>query len=321
MKTAADQAFDRFVAELYRSGLSVPPEGFRAWALHCLRALIPFDAALWGSGTVRNWKFHTVTLVGLPDEFPRALEETRPINPLIAHMTKNLDTPVEMSDVYPDRQFFASDLHRRCFGRFGISRILATAHVEPRSGLISLLSLYRRSRKAVFTPAERALHKRATFHLFEASSHAYFLHLMRTFIQEREAGGAAAVVDGQGAFHEVQPRFLDLLEKHFPGQRLHQLPFARPANGDTVTVNGLCIKAEPLGDLSCVLAWEAGPLDRLTTRERETVFAVTQGLSFKQAARKIGVAPSTVANHLYRIYRKLGVNSRSELATLVYPAP
>ena len=32
------------------------------------------------------------------------------------------------------------------------------------------------------------------------------------------------------------------------------------------------------------------------------------------------MAPSTVANHLYRIYRKLGVNSRSELADLVYPA-
>jgi len=142
---------------------------------------------------------------------------------------------------------------------------------------------------------------------------------MRTFIEEREAGGAAAVVDKEGAFYEVQPRFLDLLEKHFKGKRLNRLPFPVPAPGETRTVDGLCVKAEPVGDLSCILVWEAGPLDRLTQRERETVFAVTQGLSFKQAARKIGVAPSTVANHLYRIYRKLGVNSRSELASLVYP--
>jgi DNA-binding CsgD family transcriptional regulator len=49
--------------------------------------------------------------------------------------------------------------------------------------------------------------------------------------------------------------------------------------------------------------------------------AVSQGLSFKQAARKIGVAPSTVANHLYRVYRKLGVQSRTELAAVVHPAP
>lgn len=319
MKVAADPVFDRFVAELYRSGLSVPPEGFRSWALHNLQQIIPFDAALWGSGTVRSWRFHTVTRVGIPDEFPRALEETREINPLIPHITRNLDTPVAMDDVYPDREFYRSELFHRCFGRFGIQRVLTTAHVEPRSGLVSLLSLYRHNRKQIFTPAERSLHKRATFHLFQAASNAYFLHLMRTFIEEREAGGAAAVVDAEGAFHEVQPQFLDLLEKHFPGKRLHRLPFPVPAVGETVSQGDLCAKVEPVGDLSCVLVWEAGPLDRLTTRERETVFAVTQGLSFKQAARKIGVAPSTVANHLYRIYRKLGVNSRSELANLVYP--
>lgn len=314
-----EPAFDRFVADLYRSGLSVPPEGFRTWALHCLKGLIPFDAALWGSGNVRQWRFHTHTLIGLPDDFPSALEETRLLNPLPARMTGHLDTPVDMESVLPDRKFFKSEIYRRCFSHYGISRILATAHVEPRSGLVSLLSLYRRSRRAHFTAAEKALHRRATFHLFQAASHSYFLHLMRTFVEEREAGGAAAVVDKHGAFHEVQPRFLDLLEKHFPNRKLHSLPFETPADGQVAHAHGLCIKAQPVGDLACVLIWEAGPLDRLTARERETVYAVTQGLSFKQAARKIGVAPSTVANHLYRIYRKLGVNSRSELAGLVYP--
>jgi len=320
VKGPLGQSFESFVSELYRSGLSVPPEGYRAWALHCLKPLIPFDAALWGSGNVRNWRFHTVTLVGVPEDFPKALEETRPINPMIPKIVMSLDVPIDMESCVPDNKFFRSEFYERAFKPFGISRILSTAHVEPRSGLVSLLSLYRRSRRASFTPAEKALHKRATFHLFQASSHAYFLHLMRTFIEEREAGGAAAVVDREGAFHEVQPRFLDLLERHFKGKRLNRLPFEAPPAGETRTVDGLCIKTEPVGDLLCVLVWEAGPLDRLTHRERETVFAVTQGLSFKQAARKIGVAPSTVANHLYRIYRKLGVNSRSELAGLVYPA-
>ncbi|MGH8481320.1 MAG: response regulator transcription factor [Nevskiaceae bacterium] len=320
MKTAVGPAFDSFVSELYRSGLSVPPEGYRSWALHCLKPLVPFDAALWGSGNVRNWRWHTVTLVGVPEEFPRQLEATRPINPMIPKIVTSLDTPIDMESCVPDRKFFVSEFYERAFKPFGISRILSTAHVEPRSGLVSLLSLYRHSRKDSFTPAEKALHKRATFHLFQAASHAYFLHLMRTFIEEREAGGAAAVVDREGAFHEVQPRFLDLLERHFEGKRLNRLPFPVPPAGETRNFEGVCVKSEPVGDLFSVLLWEAGPLDRLTHRERETVFAVTQGLSFKQAARKIGVAPSTVANHLYRIYRKLGVNSRSELADLVYPA-
>lgn len=321
MKDRGDLALDRFIADLYRSGLSVPPEGYRAWALRRLKTVIPFDAALWGSGTSQDWRFHTVTLLGVPDEYPRALEETRPINPILPRMLARMDEPVDMEDVCPDAQFFKSEIYKRCFGRFGIARVLGTAHADPRSGLVSVLSLYRRSRKDHFSPAEKALQRRITFHLFQGASHAFFLHLMQTFTEEqREAGAAAAVVDSHGSFYEAQPRFLDLLESHFPGLPLNALPFSVPPAGATRTSGGLCIRSEPLGDLACVLIWPEGPLDRLTDREREIVFAVTQGLSFKQAARKVGVAPSTVANHLYRIYRKLGVNSRSELATLVYPS-
>ena len=48
----SEPAFDRFVAELYRSGLSVPPEGIRAWALPCPQAPFPFAGALSGRGAV-----------------------------------------------------------------------------------------------------------------------------------------------------------------------------------------------------------------------------------------------------------------------------
>jgi DNA-binding CsgD family transcriptional regulator len=319
MKSSRGDAEDRFIASLYRSGLSIPPEGFRAWALRQIKNLIPYDGAMWGSGSLNQWRFHTVTLVGVSAEYPKVLEETRLINPILPRMLADLDTPVDMEQVMPDRLFFKSEIYRRCFGRFRINRLLATAHSDTRSGLVSVLSLYRFSRRAHFSPAERALQRRCTFHLFQAASHAYFLHLMRTFTEDRASGGAA-VVDGKGAFYEVQPRFLDLLERNFPGRKPSGLPFAPPPPGATETHNGICVKCEPLGDLSCVLMWPAGPLDRLTMREQDIVYAVTQGLSFKQAARKIGVAPSTVSNHLYRIYRKLGVNSRSQLAGMVYPS-
>ncbi|MDP3294099.1 MAG: LuxR C-terminal-related transcriptional regulator [Nevskia sp.] len=55
-------------------------------------------------------------------------------------------------------------------------------------------------------------------------------------------------------------------------------------------------------------------------RQRPTCASVAHGLSFKQAAKRIGIAPSTVANHLSRVYRKLGVYSRNTLAGRVYPS-
>lgn len=309
---------DRYIARLYRSGLHVPAAEYRAWALHEWRAVVPHDGALWGSGSLPGWRFHNVTVSGLPEDFPRALEQTRTINPIASLVLDRLDTPIDMRAVMPDARFFKSEIYRRAFAPYGISRVLSTPHLDRRSGLYSLLTLYRKERKAIWSDLDKARQQRITYHLYNAASHAFFLHLLRSSDPPR--GGQAAVVDSQGMFHQAQPRFLDLLDQHFPQREPQQLPFALPPPGEQRLLNEhLCARCEASADLYVIWLWPAGPLDRLTARERKIVHAVSQGLSFKQAARKIGVAPSTVANHLYRVYRKLGVYSRSELAALVYP--
>jgi DNA-binding CsgD family transcriptional regulator len=309
---------DRYIGRLYRSALSVPPESFRVWALKQLEPVVPYDGALWGSGSLPRWRFHSVATVGLPEDFPQTLERTHAFNPIVPQILANLGEPVDMRSVLPDQRFFRSEIYKQCFEPYGISRILSTGHLDPRSGLYSLLTLYRKDRKQVFSASDQMRQQRATFHLFNAASHAFFLHLMRSD-NDRPAESAAAAIDAEGAFHEAQPRFLELLERYFPGRAPYTLPFPLPPAGETAVVEGLCIRCQPQTEFNYVFIWPAGPLDRLTAREREIVYAVAHGLSFKQAARRIGIAPSTVANHLYRIYRKLGVCSRSELAGLVYP--
>ena len=246
------------------------------------------------------------------------LESTHAINPIVKSLGKNLGSPVDMREVMPDRSFYKSEIYQRAFQPFGIERLLSTVHVDERSGLYSLISLYRRDRARVYTDLERSSQQRIAFHLVNASSHAFFLHLSRTQV-DRPAESAAAAVDASGVLHEAMPRFHELLQAYFPGRPAHPLPFTLPAEGETKVVDGLCIRTEPLAELRCVYVWPAGPLDRLTPREREIDYAIARGLSFKQAARRVGIAPSTVANHLYRVYRKLGVYSRNELAGLVYP--
>ncbi len=313
-----DESADRCIALLYRSVVSVPPDGFRRWALESLKAVIPFDSAIWGSGKWEERRFHALTLSCLPENFAQVLEATADENPLIQRLIHSEpETPTTMESVFPDAQFYKSNLYRKTFGPYGIERLLSTVHVDRRSGLFSIVSLYRADRSKPFSKQEQAIQKRLTFHLFNALSHSFFIHLARTH-RDRPADAAAAAVDQRGAYHEVQPRFLDTMEQYWPGQPGNQLPFAVPEPGETRLIDGLCVKSEPMGELMIVHCWPMGPLDRLTNREREIVVAVAHGLSFKQAARKIGVAPSTVANHLYRIYRKLGVNSRTALADLIH---
>ena len=55
-----------------------------------------------------------------------------------------------------------------------------------------------------------------------------------------------------------------------------------------------------------------GGASTLTAVERTVMGHVAEGLTNRQIATAMGLSPKTVANHLYRIYRRLGVSSRIE---------
>jgi DNA-binding CsgD family transcriptional regulator len=65
------------------------------------------------------------------------------------------------------------------------------------------------------------------------------------------------------------------------------------------------------------LAGDAGQLDKLTARERQIALLSARGFSNVNAAAQLGISEATVSVHLRRIYTKLGVHSRVELATIV----
>lgn len=58
-------------------------------------------------------------------------------------------------------------------------------------------------------------------------------------------------------------------------------------------------------------------LDTLTPQELRIASLVAGGLSSKQIAAQLFLSPRTVEYHLYKIYPKLGIGSRTELARLV----
>jgi DNA-binding CsgD family transcriptional regulator len=54
----------------------------------------------------------------------------------------------------------------------------------------------------------------------------------------------------------------------------------------------------------------------LTEREREMIPLVLEGIGNKEMAVRLGIAVKTVNNHLYGLYKKLGINTRYELIGL-----
>lgn len=318
---------DEFISHLYRAAPSVPPDQYRVWALEQLARVIDFDAAFWGTGNQARIQFHYVNQIGLDDNYATRLVETMDINPIRDGVLNNLGKPVDMSDVISDEAFYQSALYQRLFQPYGIERILASGHVDTHTGLYTLLSLYRFDRKHVFTPEERERQQHLIYHLVSAVSHAFFLHLrVGQGLQETMDQSASAICDQQGCFHEVQPRFVALLNEHFPERQASSLPAPiinaisqmMQANSPyRIELNNLSVEMSPLGALVMLNLRPLGPLDQLSDREKQIVDLVCKGLTFKEVARSVDLAPSTVSNHLYRVYDKLGISSRTELALLV----
>ncbi|KIO76151.1 hypothetical protein TH53_16580 [Pedobacter lusitanus] len=56
---------------------------------------------------------------------------------------------------------------------------------------------------------------------------------------------------------------------------------------------------------------------KLSKREQEIAEGILDGLSYKLIAYKLGLPIDTVRDHIKRVYRKLHINSRGELAALI----
>jgi two-component system nitrate/nitrite response regulator NarL len=59
----------------------------------------------------------------------------------------------------------------------------------------------------------------------------------------------------------------------------------------------------------------------LTSREREIVLALAEGLSNRDVGRRLNISEGTVKVYLYNIYSKLGVKNRTALVVLAYKEP
>ena len=62
------------------------------------------------------------------------------------------------------------------------------------------------------------------------------------------------------------------------------------------------------------------PTENLSKREYQVVEAVSEGLTNREIAGKLGLTEHTVKGYLYRIFEKLGVSTRVELAVHTFSA-
>jgi DNA-binding NarL/FixJ family response regulator len=122
-------------------------------------------------------------------------------------------------------------------------------------------------------------------------------------------GGGAALVLWSGGEGATVPRWDPWLQAILLSKR-----------SDCTLVLETLVHARKLSSRAVRLAeWIA--LRGLTGREAGIVGALRCGLQNKEIAARLGISPGTVKVHLHSIYRKLGIERRSELMMLADPDP
>jgi len=310
---------NKFIANLYQATSKIELAEYRDWALSQLQNLIDFDAAIWSNGHQQTVRFHNHTLVNVPESLTQCLLDNLSINPIVDKLFDNLGSPIDMRDLMADDDFYHSEIYLKCFKPHNIERVLSSIHLDERTGLFTLLTLYRFERNQPFSNQDKQMQKQALFHLLTAAKHALFLQLEHSGDSDKKThiNSHKAICDNQGYFHQVQTSFIDLLERFYPKNNLLKLPFSLDSTKQIYEVDGLQVELKPFNDLIIVEIWPQGPLDSLSLREKEIVETLAKGLTFKEAARELDLSPSTVSNHLYRIYQKLNIGSKSELFKLL----
>lgn len=300
-----------------------------ATAEHARRALqrlqrdLPFDRAWWGlvavSADGRPARLHWSQPLGLPprfvDDWCRARRDDALARALIAAPGRALHWDAERLSSTPGLAALTAE--------HGLSQVLSTVRVDRNAGLLFFLSLYRDRGAPAFQATEIQAEQMLMPHLDAMLRTNWLRHVEQQRLQQPglRARPALALADDAGLLHVSDGDLSGLLRRQWPGWTGPRLPdelcAALAADGHGYRSPLLSMRAQRAGELWCVELAQPGPADRLSPREAEVARCYGAGASHKEVARRLGIAPATVRHQLREVYRKLGVNDKAALASLM----
>jgi DNA-binding CsgD family transcriptional regulator len=302
------------ILHIYRMARERPVDEFQHFVLGIVRSMIPFDSSQWATGEFVGNKMVTrfAHLQDQPDhvvlDWDAASHQDRLMDLMIANPGRavSMHTPV----------FFADREVRRYANSLGIAvRASLLRHWET-------LSLSRVTSEKRYAEVERSWLEQLMPHLMEALEHNRMHGLQSAGIADNRERAASAIARGDGLLSYASRAFMHLLQQEWPDWKGLSLPevlqacLARPGcsrfDGGTITVD--CTR---LGQLIFLRASGPDPLRRLSPREALVARLYGEGLAYKQIAKQMDISPTTVRVFLQRVYRKLHISGKAQLATLL----
>ncbi len=287
-----------------------------------LAGLIPFDTALCASGHTQGLQVHNAYLHNLPAEMMENWEKFKHQDRLLAHIMANPGVTCDVFDFYSRQERPSLEIYKQHSAPYGIEGAISTAIPDLATGLLEVMSLYRKPGGPEFSDKERDLKQFVFPLMIDVWHHNQIAHLKG--LSGGDLGLAAAICDQEGWIRHADTEFTRQLQSEWPGWSAPMLPkplglwLAAPDQADFLG-NQIVVRATVLDDLILLQSQPRGLAVLLTPREEQVARSFSVGMTYKEIASELNVSPSTTRRHIESIYKKLGVSNKVELAQALSP--
>lgn len=302
----------RVLLNIHRAALDIPFGAFQQHVLSLVQEELPFEKAWWG--VVSGLKIHTSVTLGLPDGYPRHWERIKDHDPIAVEATSQ-----------PNRTVVFNHNRLKPFGRtlrfldaYGIRHVLCTTQPRETLNVMAFLSLYRSDPS--FEASERVFKQCLMPHLTHALTVNWMRHLETVGDSRLDHRPMAAICDQRGLIYAAEQRFHSLIQQEWPAWKGPYLPKAMTrtlmsaGRFDARRIQADRVRA---GGLFLVRTRRRSPFDVLTARERDVVDLFSRGMTHKEIARDLALAPATVRHYIRNAYAKLGISDKAALGRLI----
>jgi len=322
---ARTTALSSVVLQLHRGCRTWPAVAFQSRACELLSEVLPFDAGIWGTENVAAQRVVALVPYGVPDHmWASYLTQGSAGDPLLAAARAAPGAAVALNfntlAVPVDGGAAAAPPH--FFGSHGWAYGLAMTQIEPLSKLRAFFCVWRQAAGQPFDALDQQLLQFVMPHLMETARESQ-LSRATAGADAPAAPRSHAVCDRMGVTQHLDDRCLALLRLEWPQWSGGVLPAplvqaVQQPEPALFVGRRIAVRLVVNDDAVLLAVRLRAACDRLSARQRSIADLYASGCTGPEIAQRLGLAASTVNNHLGEVFKKLQVSSKVQLARVLH---
>ena len=316
-----DSRVNQFLLELGKLTRTVSAEKFKHSIFIELQNLIRFDSGLWIEGRVDiGMSEHSRMLFNQPDAMMENYTRYGAEDYLRSAATNDAGITINHDDLLTRTQFYELELYKNHFKKYCMEHALSTAVTDVKTGGFSFLSFYRSTNGDGFSEQSRTIKQLLMPHVISAYKTAVFITAKTASSNNFNETQPLAIVDRYGVTYQQTEGWVEAMQKLVKRWRGPQLPVAiitclKPGIHRLGVINLRVKQLE--NELLLCEALEPRNRRELSKRQREIAKLYAKGLTRIEISNKLGITQNTVVSHLDKIFERLEINNKAQLAGLM----